>query len=151
MAKRTIIFRENSFVSLNADDLKTKVKLLSKDPHFILGQELTIKTGWGTGEYDTTNENGEHKITESVGLIATNSNGEDEFISVTMFKGKTRRDNANNDVVVNPNKVERDEDVINHVPTIGDKIYYVGKKYQNFYNRQTVVGAFSWTKNPNLD
>ena len=145
MAKKTITFRENSFAEINPKELLTTVKSISRDPHFTLNQKLIVKSVWGLGHYDVIDQDGKKKDTPAIGLMCETENGTKEFVSMTMFKGKTKTDITGAEFSVNPNKVERDEDVVAHVPNIGDTIYFVGRRYINAYNRQTVCGVMSWT------
>lgn len=122
--------------------LKTKVNELSKDPHFREGQMAVVKSGYGTDFWCYKDAEGEPKETEFIG-VQIETNGQTETISIAMFKDGAKMDMAHNTVEIRPNGFQTDMDVINGwQPQIGETLEYKVVRYQNKYNKPTMLGKW---------
>lgn len=143
MAK-SINFKSGSFAVANPSELAKVVSSLSKDPHFLPNQTVTVKSAWGTGTFEFVRRDGTQGTSECVGIMIDN-NGVEEFLSISNFKGIKKLSLSGAEVVVNPNNCLTDMEIINaYTPQDGDVLTYVTASYINHYNRPVTFGKFQF-------
>ena len=141
---RTINFKSDSFKVVNPSELKKVAASLSKDPHFLPNQTVTVKSGWGTGTFEFTRRDGTQGSSECVGVMIDN-NGVEEFLSINAFKGTTKLSLSGAEVTLNPNNAMTDLEVISaYTPQDGDILTYNVANYINHYNRPVTFGKFKF-------